>query len=192
MYGLHPADSSSVGLPRQETRRMETIRNRKIGTRITAGFTAVIAIATFLGLFERSQTAAGEIKSLTIEGVKVAEGAGQLLAKLVPDIKRTAELLGEISAATSEQNTGASQINEAIQQLDQVIQQNAGSSEAMAATAEELSSQAESLQASIAFFKTGDATVLEPTTAKRLAGLVQRQTLGQQPGQNQQPPRSLK
>ncbi len=107
-------------------------------------------------LAERSQTAAGEISRLTTEGVQVAEGAGQMLDKLVPDIQKTAELLREISAASAEQSTGAAQVNKAIQQLDQVIQQNSSSSEEMAATAEELSSQAEVLQSSISFFKTGE------------------------------------
>ncbi len=108
-------------------------------------------------LAERSQTAAAEISSLTRDGVRVAEGAGQMLTKLVPDIQKTAELLREIAAASAEQNSGAAQINKAIQQLDQVIQQNAGASEEMASTAEELSSQAEVLQTTIAYFKTGDA-----------------------------------
>ena len=76
-----------------------------------------------------------------------------MLAKLVPDIQKTAELVQEISAASKEQTTGADQINKAIQQLDQVIQQNAGAAEEMASTAEELSSQAEQLQSTIAFFK---------------------------------------
>ena len=76
-----------------------------------------------------------------------------MLGRLVPDIRKTAELVSEISAACREQDIGASQINEAIQQLDRVTQQNAGASEQMSATSEELASQAEELQASIAFFK---------------------------------------
>ncbi len=104
-------------------------------------------------LAERSQTAAAEINRLTAEGVTVAEGAGQLLAKLVPDIRKTAELVQEISAASAEQNTGAAQAHKGIQQLDQIIQQNASASEEMAATSEELSSQAEVLQSTIAFFR---------------------------------------
>jgi methyl-accepting chemotaxis protein len=107
-------------------------------------------------LAERSQTAAAEISRLTAGGVQTAEGAGQLLEKLVPDIQKTAELVREIAAASAEQNTGAAQVNKAIQQLDQVIQQNASASEEMASTAEELSSQAEVLQTTIAFFKVGD------------------------------------
>jgi len=104
-------------------------------------------------LAERSQTAAAEISRLTIDGVKTAEGAGQLLNKLVPDIRKTAELVREISAASSEQSSAASQVNKAMQQLDQVIQQNSTASGEMASTSDELASQAESLQASIRFFK---------------------------------------
>jgi methyl-accepting chemotaxis protein len=107
-------------------------------------------------LAERSQTAAAEISRLSIDGVQIAEGAGQLLTKLVPDIQKTAELVREIAAASAEQSTGAAQVNKAIQQLDQVIQRNSAASEEMASTAEELSSQAEVLQSSIAFFKTGE------------------------------------
>ncbi len=104
-------------------------------------------------LAERSQTAAAEISRITASGVQVAEQAGEMLTKLVPDIRKTAELVQEIAAASGEQNTGAMQVNKAIQQLDQVIQQNSSASEEMASTAEELSSQAQQLQASIAFFK---------------------------------------
>ena len=108
-------------------------------------------------LAERSQTAAAEISRLTADGVKTADGAGQLLANLVPGIQKTAELVREIAAASAEQSTGANQVNKAIQQLDQVIQQNAAASEEMASTAQELSSQAEVLQSSIAFFQLQDA-----------------------------------
>jgi len=118
-------------------------------------------------LAERSQKAAGEIGNLSLSSVEVAENAGELLHKLVPDIRKTAELVQEISAACKEQDTGAEQINKAIQQLDQVIQQNAGASEEMASTAEELASQAEQLQGTIAFFKIGNAGSSERRQAKR-------------------------
>ena len=104
-------------------------------------------------LAERSQTSAGEISRLSGTSVEVAEKAGEMLSRMVPDIQKTAELVQEISAASNEQNTGAEQVNKAIQQLDQVIQQNASASEEMASTSEELSSQAEQLQDTIAFFK---------------------------------------
>jgi methyl-accepting chemotaxis protein len=108
-------------------------------------------------LAERSQTAAAEISKLSSSSVEVAEQAGQMLAKLVPDIQKTAELVQEISAASKEQTTGADQISVAIQQLNQVIQQNAGAAEEMASTAEELSSQADQLQSTISFFKVDQA-----------------------------------
>jgi methyl-accepting chemotaxis protein len=120
-------------------------------------------------LAERSQTAAAEISSLTGDGVRVAEGAGQMLARLVPDIQKTAELVREIAAASSEQNSGAAQINKAIQQLDQVIQRNAGASEEMASTAEKLSSQAEVLRSAIAFFKTGETQQAVAVQSRRSA-----------------------
>ncbi|MGE5893212.1 MAG: methyl-accepting chemotaxis protein [bacterium] len=120
---------------------------------------AVVA-AEVRKLAERSQTAAAEISGLAGTSVEVAERAGEMLTKIVPDIQKTAELVQEISAASNEQNTGGEQINKAIQQLDQVIQQNAGASEEMASTAEELSSQAEQLQSTMAFFKVdGDLLV---------------------------------
>ena len=113
-------------------------------------------------LAERSQTSAGEIGRLTTGGVQTAEVAGQLLDKLVPDIRRTSELVREIAAASAEQTTGANQVNKAVQQLDQVIQQNAAASEEMASTAEELSSQSEILQSAMAFFRVGEGAHVQP------------------------------
>jgi len=110
-------------------------------------------------LAERSQAAAAEINTLSTETVKVAREAGQMLGKLVPDIKRTAGLVEEISAACREQDIGANQVNLAIQQLDKVTQQNASAAEEMASTSTELASQAEQLQATIAFFRLGQETV---------------------------------
>ncbi|MGM4911793.1 methyl-accepting chemotaxis protein [Rhizobium sp. 768_B6_N1_8] len=104
-------------------------------------------------LAERSQSAAAEISAMSGDTVKAAQEAGDMLGRLVPDIRKTAELVSEISSACREQDIGAAQINEAIQQLDKVTQQNAGASEEMSATSEELATQAEELQASIAFFK---------------------------------------
>ena len=112
---------------------------------------AVVA-AEVRKLAERSQSAATEISALSSDTAKAAQAAGQMLGKLVPDIRRTAELVSEISAASREQNVGAEQINSAIQQLDKVTQQNASASEEMSSTSEELAEQAEHLQSAIAYF----------------------------------------
>ena len=104
-------------------------------------------------LAERSQASASEIGNVSSQTLKAAQEAGEMLTRLVPDIKKTAELVSEISAACREQDIGADQINQAIQQLDQVTQQNAGASEEMSATSEELAAQAEQLQSSIAYFR---------------------------------------
>ncbi len=95
---------------------------------------------------------------MSSQTVKAAQQAGEMLTRLVPDIKKTAELVAEISAACREQDVGGDQINQAIQQLDKVTQQNASASEQMSATSEELAAQAEQLQASIAYFRIDDAS----------------------------------
>jgi len=110
-------------------------------------------------LAERSQAAATEISALSGSTVKAAQSAGEMLAKLVPDIQRTAELVEEISAASREQNAGAAQINTAIQQLDKVTQQNTSAAEEMSATSEELATQAEQLQSAISYFRIDEGQV---------------------------------
>ncbi len=112
---------------------------------------AVVA-AEVRKLAERSQAAAAEISHLSASSVEVAERAGAMLAKLVPDIRQTAELVQEISASSKEQASGAEQIGNAIQQLNRVIQQNAGAAEEMASTSQELSSQAEMLLSAMTYF----------------------------------------
>jgi methyl-accepting chemotaxis protein len=122
-------------------------------------------------LAERSATAAGEISTLSRNGVMLAEGAGDMLNRLVPDIRKTAELVQEVSAASREQSTGIEQSNKALQDLDRVTQQNAAAAEQMAATAAELSGQAQLLQTAVSFFqleKTRGATasVAKPVAPK--------------------------
>jgi methyl-accepting chemotaxis protein len=98
-----------------------------------------------------------------------------MLARIVPDIHRTADLVQEITAASNEQSSGAGQINKAIQQLDQVVQHNASASEEMASTSAELLGQAEQLQNTIAFFKfNGGSAVTTDTTSSRRAKTVRK------------------
>ena len=104
-------------------------------------------------LAERSGHAANEISQLSSSSMEVAETAGTMLEKMVPEIKQTAKLIQDITGNSKEQTMGIRQINDATQQLDQVAQTNASASEEVASTSEELAAQAESLQQSIAYFK---------------------------------------
>jgi methyl-accepting chemotaxis protein len=106
-------------------------------------------------LAERSQNAAKEIDELSKSSVKIADESGIVLKKIIPDIKKTATLVQEISAASMEQNSGANQINNAIMQLNTVTQRNATASEELSASAEELVNQSNSLKEFVSFFKTG-------------------------------------
>jgi methyl-accepting chemotaxis protein len=113
---------------------------------------AVVA-AEVRKLAERSQEAAQEIGAVAGNSVELAEKAGKLLQTMVPNIRKTSDLVQEITAASQEQASGVNQINSAVTQLNKATQTNAASSEELAATAEEMSSQAQRLQQAVAFFR---------------------------------------
>ena len=79
------------------------------------------------------------------------------MARILPSVQKTAELVQEITSASREQDTGGAQINQALQQLDHVIQSNAGASEEMSATSEELAHRAGQMQGAIGFFRVDDS-----------------------------------
>ena len=117
-------------------------------------------------LAERSQAAAAEISAMSSDTVKFAQEAGEMLNRLVPDIRKTAELVSEISAASREQNIGVAQINQAIQRLDEVTQQNVGASDEMSSTSAELAVQARELQNSIDFFKVDNDDIADKSSSR--------------------------
>jgi methyl-accepting chemotaxis protein len=120
-------------------------------------------------LAERSQRAAGEITGLSRSTVELSQSAGRIIAAIVPDIRRTAELVQEIASASAEQSVGVEQIGKAMIQLDTVIQQNASGSEEMAAMSEELSSQSQQLAATISFFRLPEESAPARRPAKAIA-----------------------
>jgi methyl-accepting chemotaxis protein len=126
---------------------------------------AVVA-AEVRKLAERSQIAAQEIGTVATSSVELAEKAGRLLDAIVPNIKKTSDLVQEITAASSEQTSGIGQINSAVTQMSQTTQQNSASSEELAATAEEMSGQAAQLQETVGFFKVAGAAAA-PASARR-------------------------
>ena len=115
---------------------------------------AVVA-AEVRKLAEVSQKAAIDINGLSNTSLKVTEEAGVQMAKLIPDITKTAKLIQEISAASNEQSSGATQIAKAVDQFSQVTQQNSASSEELSSNAQELAAQAEQLRSAVAYFNIG-------------------------------------
>ncbi len=113
---------------------------------------AVVA-AEVRKLAQRSQEAAKDIGTVAGQSVALAERAGSLLDEMLPGIRKTADLVQEISAASSEQATGLEQINSAVGQMAQTTQVNAAAAEELNATAEEMSNQAIQLQEMMEFFQ---------------------------------------
>ncbi len=108
----------------------------------------------------RSAEAAREIKGLigtsverVEQGTALVDKAGSTMAEVVSSIKRVTDIMGEISAASSEQATGVAQVGESVSQMDQATQQNAALVEQMAAAASSLKSQANELVQSVAVFR---------------------------------------
>ena len=111
-------------------------------------------------LAQRSAGAAREIKGLIGSSVdRVGEGsrlvahAGSTMREIVASVQRVSDIIGEITAASSEQSDGIVQINQAVAQLDQMTQQNAALVEQSAAAAESLKDQAASLSNAVSTFK---------------------------------------
>jgi methyl-accepting chemotaxis protein len=125
----------------------------------------------------RSAEAAKEIKTLinasverVAQGTTLVDQAGSTMTEVVASIKRVTDLMGEISAASTEQSQGFSQVGEAVMHMDQVTQQNAALVEEMAAAASSLKSRAQELVQTVAVFRIGardSSHIAMPTAAVR-------------------------
>jgi methyl-accepting chemotaxis protein len=111
-------------------------------------------------LAQRSAEAAKEIKTLISDSVeRVEQGttlvdqAGTTMQEVVGAIRRVTDIMGEISAASTEQSSGVAQVGEAVTQMDQATQQNAALVEESAAAAESLKVQARQLLEAVSVFK---------------------------------------
>ncbi|MFZ4287173.1 methyl-accepting chemotaxis protein [Variovorax sp. HJSM1_2] len=123
-------------------------------------------------LAQRSAGAAKEIKGLIDDsvakvgsGTALVEQAGVTMREVVSSVKRVTEMVGEISAASSEQGTGIAQVNESITQMDHATQQNAALVEESVAAARLLSNQAEGLSSAVSVFKLGHVQQARVTAA---------------------------
>lgn len=103
-------------------------------------------------LAERSRDAANDIISESNSSATVSVKAKEILGKNLIEIKRTTDLIREISASSFEQKSGVEQVNSAVQQLNATTQQNAASSEELASSAEELNGKAKQLTELISYF----------------------------------------
>lgn len=113
-------------------------------------------------LAQRSGEAAKDIKSLILDsnsqvrdGVKLVGQTGNSLGNIVESIKRVADIVSEIAAASQEQASGVGQINDAITQMDEMTQQNAALVEESSASARSLEEQSEMMMRLMAFFDIG-------------------------------------
>jgi methyl-accepting chemotaxis protein len=124
-------------------------------------------------LAQRSAEAAKEIKSLIgtsvdkVEtGSKLVQDAGQTMNEIVASVKRVTDIIGEITAASTEQSQGIGQINTAVVHLDQMTQQNAALVEESAAAAQSMKDQAQTLAQVVSVFRIGsDAPAARPAPA---------------------------
>ena len=111
-------------------------------------------------LAQRSAEAAKEIKTLihasverVEQGTALVDKAGTTMTEVVSAIRRVTDIVGEISAASSEQSAGVAQVGEAVTQMDQATQQNAALVEQSAAAADSLKTQAQQLVDAVAVFR---------------------------------------
>ena len=112
----------------------------------------------------RSAEAAREIKGLIVTSVEKVESgtalvtsAGATMDEIVQSVRRVADVIGEITAAASEQSAGIADVNQSISNLDQMTQQNAALVEQSAAAAESLREQADRMKEAVSVFRVDSA-----------------------------------
>ncbi|WIV99430.1 methyl-accepting chemotaxis protein [Kinneretia aquatilis] len=125
-------------------------------------------------LAQRSAEAAKEIKTLigaSVERVEVGSRlvneAGSSMTDIVSSVQRVQDIIGEITAAASEQSEGIGQVNQSVVQLDQMTQQNAALVEESAAAAESLRDQAQRLIEAVSVFRLAQGHHVASTAPSR-------------------------
>ncbi len=125
-------------------------------------------------LAQRSAQASKEIKGLinastgeVQQGAELVKGAGKTLDEILTSVRRVADIVAEIAAASAEQASGIDQVNSAVTQMDEMTQQNAALVEESTAAAQALEQQSRELNRLMAFFHTGAGTAAVPTGLSR-------------------------
>ena len=127
-------------------------------------------------LAQRSAEAAKEIKQLIGTSVDNVESgsaqvaqAGQSMQEIVQGVRRVSDLIGEITASSTEQRDGISQVNQAVANLDQMTQQNAALVEESSAAAAAMHEQAQRLAQVVAVFNVGSGAAVAARPAAKAA-----------------------
>ena len=144
----------------------------------------------------RSAEAAKEIKALigaSVErvetGSRLVQEAGTTMEDIVQSVQRVTDMIGEITAASTEQSSGISQVNQAVGNLDQMTQQNAALVEESAAAAQSLREQAEQLAQVVSTFKLGGAALVASPAAPLAPRRAAPPRPSVPPGKSATPPR---
>jgi methyl-accepting chemotaxis protein len=132
-----------------------------------AGRGFAVVASEVRSLAQRSSQAAKDIKDLITsssgqvqEGVELVNRAGSSLGEIVESIKKVAQIVSDIAAASAQQSTGIDQVNTALSQMDEVTQQNSALVEQNAATAKTLEQQSAAMNERVGAFKLTDAPVV--------------------------------
>lgn len=150
-------------------------------------------------LAQRSAEAAKEIKALITTSVanvdtgstQVAQ-AGESMQEIVSSVRRVSDLIGEITAATSEQRDGFTQVNQAVSQLDQMTQQNAALVEQSSAAATSMSEQAQRLAQVVSVFHVENGTSQSVQASPMAAPAITKPLAQRAPLLKTQTPSTLK
>lgn len=139
-----------------------------------AGKGFAVVASEVRSLAQRSSEAAKDIKSLIAQsssqvkdGVKLVNDAGTSLTQIVDSIKKVADIVSEIAAASREQSTGVEEINKAVSQMDEMTQKNSALVEESAAASRTLQDQAQGLRARMAEFVVEDESAGNHAQARR-------------------------
>jgi methyl-accepting chemotaxis protein len=159
-----------------------------------AGRGFAVVASEVRSLAQRSSQAAKDIKDLITnssdqvkEGVELVNRAGASLTEIVDSIKRVADIVSDIAAASAEQSTGIDQVNTALTNMDEVTQQNSALVEQNAAAAKALEQQSQAMDERVSFFRVEDIgpaeDILEPAVAplKRPAPAAAKPALAPKP-----------